>query len=178
MNDIGARELLTKAAFTAFLAHGYDGAGITQILAGTRLSKGAFYHHFESKMALFELVMTHYFPNPLGEIDWEDHGRGTIAEQQAAIKNIYNDLSKSSAALGDDLRRYFTLFFDGLSRLPKFSEQVDAGYARLINSLADAYIAEEKLTPGDANAKARAYIAGFEGQFYLWAVLRHHPGKP
>jgi AcrR family transcriptional regulator len=48
-----AREVLLKAAASAFARHGYAGASVDRIAAAAGLSKGTFYWHFESKEALF-----------------------------------------------------------------------------------------------------------------------------
>jgi AcrR family transcriptional regulator len=46
------RELLLQAAFREVHRSGFQSAGIDTILAATNVTKGALYHHFESKEAL------------------------------------------------------------------------------------------------------------------------------
>src|SRR5215813_12029180 len=46
------RERLLQAAFREVYRYGFQSAGIDTILAGTNVTKGALYHHFESKEAL------------------------------------------------------------------------------------------------------------------------------
>ncbi len=46
------RERLLQAAFREVYRYGFQGAGIDTILAGTNVTKGALYYHFESKDAL------------------------------------------------------------------------------------------------------------------------------
>ena len=46
------RERLLQAAFQEVLRSGFQSAGIDTILAATNVTKGALYHHFESKEAL------------------------------------------------------------------------------------------------------------------------------
>ncbi|MFT4298542.1 MAG: TetR/AcrR family transcriptional regulator [Aeromicrobium sp.] len=53
----------TKAALIAsaarlFADHGYAGTSLDEVVAASRVTKGAFYHHFPSKLALFEAVFT------------------------------------------------------------------------------------------------------------------------
>lgn len=168
---MSTRDILMKAAFTSFLAHGYDGTGLTKILSGTGLSKGAFYHHFDSKLVLFEEVVDRYFPTPFAQMNWSEHADLSVGEQKVVIADIYGSITKTSAAMEGDLRRYFTLFFDALSRLPKFRGEIDTAYTRLIASLAQAMTKDDDLTPEQAEARARAHIAAFEGQIYLWAVM-------
>ncbi len=44
---------LLDSALKQFAARGYDATSVDDICGGASVSKGAFYHHFESKQALF-----------------------------------------------------------------------------------------------------------------------------
>src|SRR5438105_6473105 len=55
--DPNAREALIAAARAEFARRGLRGARIEDITAACGLSKGAFYLHFESKEALFALLV-------------------------------------------------------------------------------------------------------------------------
>jgi AcrR family transcriptional regulator len=46
------RWLIVEAAARAFAEHGYDGVSLNDLIAGTAISKGAFYFHFSSKQEL------------------------------------------------------------------------------------------------------------------------------
>lgn len=50
------RDQLVVIATGLFAAHGYDGASIDAVLQEAGVSKGALYHHFKGKEALFEAV--------------------------------------------------------------------------------------------------------------------------
>jgi len=47
------RQRLLDAAARLFSQQGYDATGVAQICAFAGVSKGAFYHHFETKQAVF-----------------------------------------------------------------------------------------------------------------------------
>ncbi|MEO9255681.1 MAG: helix-turn-helix domain-containing protein [Tepidiformaceae bacterium] len=51
------RSALVAAAREAFTAHGYANASIEEIARDARVTRGALYHHFPSKLALFEEVV-------------------------------------------------------------------------------------------------------------------------
>ncbi len=52
----GAREALLAAASELFAEHGYEATSTAEILNRSGVSKGAMYHHFPTKLALFEAV--------------------------------------------------------------------------------------------------------------------------
>jgi AcrR family transcriptional regulator len=51
------RQALIDTARTVFTELGYQQAGIEAIAQATRVTRGAFYHHFEDKRALFEALV-------------------------------------------------------------------------------------------------------------------------
>ena len=55
------KERIIAAAFQLFLENGYKGVGLKDIIEKTGLSKGAIYHHFESKYAIFVAAVEEYF---------------------------------------------------------------------------------------------------------------------
>lgn len=56
-NGKATRARLLEAARRAFGEHGYDATSIAEILQASGVTKGALYHHFETKAALFEAVL-------------------------------------------------------------------------------------------------------------------------
>src|SRR5690606_9372524 len=64
MRLIKAREVrrseIVDCAMRLFIERGYDGTSINQIIGRAGISKGAFYHHFESKEDLIEALAARY----------------------------------------------------------------------------------------------------------------------
>lgn len=54
------RAELIDCAQALFLAKGYERTTINDVIAATRLSKGAFYHHFRAKEDLLEAIASRY----------------------------------------------------------------------------------------------------------------------
>jgi AcrR family transcriptional regulator len=52
----GARDALVEAAHDLFMERDYDEVSTDEILARSGVSRGALYHHFPSKLALFRAV--------------------------------------------------------------------------------------------------------------------------
>jgi AcrR family transcriptional regulator len=66
------RTNLLDAALREFALHGYNATSVEDICTAAQVSKGAFYHHFESKHALFLCLMD----------SWLQAIRGNLAELQ------------------------------------------------------------------------------------------------
>jgi AcrR family transcriptional regulator len=54
---IKSKKRLLRSAQKCFAKYGYDATGVAKICEHAGLSKGAFYHHFKSKQALFLEMM-------------------------------------------------------------------------------------------------------------------------
>jgi AcrR family transcriptional regulator len=52
------RNAILDAAQATIMAHGYDQMAISDVLSAVGISSGAFYHYFDSKLALLEAVVT------------------------------------------------------------------------------------------------------------------------
>lgn len=62
------RALLDNAT-TLFTDHGYAGTSLDEVVAAARVTKGALYHHFASKLALFESVFMRIQDDSLKKIE-------------------------------------------------------------------------------------------------------------
>lgn len=53
------RKALIESAVTLFRERGYTGTSLDEVVAQADLTKGALYHHYQGKQALFEAVFSH-----------------------------------------------------------------------------------------------------------------------
>jgi TetR/AcrR family transcriptional repressor of nem operon len=58
--ESSTRDRLIEAGMAMLLARGYNGLGVAELLAETKLPKGSFYHHFESKEDFALAVVDRY----------------------------------------------------------------------------------------------------------------------
>lgn len=65
------KRALIKNATVLFTDHGYAGTSLDEIVAAARVTKGAFYHHFPSKLALFESVFQRTLESSVRQIEKE-----------------------------------------------------------------------------------------------------------
>src|SRR3954454_16447215 len=59
---------IAQAALKLFCAKGYNSTTIDEIAAAAGITKGAVYHHFDSKEALLESAMTTFFDRGLRQL--------------------------------------------------------------------------------------------------------------
>lgn len=57
MYSEATRSALLEAATTLFAARGYPGTSLEDVAAAAQVTRGAVYHHFASKQALFEALL-------------------------------------------------------------------------------------------------------------------------
>jgi AcrR family transcriptional regulator len=65
------RNALVKSAVKLFAEQGYAGTSLDEVVARARVTKGALYHHYQGKQALFEAVFDQV----------EDKAKATIAKR-------------------------------------------------------------------------------------------------
>ena len=56
-DPVATRNALLNAAFAEIYEHSFQGASVQRILARTKVTKGAFFHHFPSKVAMGHAVL-------------------------------------------------------------------------------------------------------------------------
>src|SRR5688572_13887222 len=63
------KRALIENATQLFADHGYVGTSLDEVVAAARVTKGALYHHFGSKLALFESVFAQLQESTTREIE-------------------------------------------------------------------------------------------------------------
>lgn len=62
-NKLSSRDKLLESAATLFLEKGYDAISVNDICKHAGVSKGSFYHYFETKQVLFMTLMENWSGN-------------------------------------------------------------------------------------------------------------------
>lgn len=127
-----AREAILRTALQLFLRNSYKEVTMSELVKASGLSKGAFYHYFASKEALFQEIIRHLYASLIQE----DYGRFSH-ESLAAFYRDYlagaaQRLRSYAAQTGTAVLRanQYVLLFDALKRLPEFRALRDQQQAR------------------------------------------------
>jgi AcrR family transcriptional regulator len=83
---------ILAAAESCFAQGGYDGTSVARICQEAGVSKGAFYHHFESKQAVFLALLYRWLALMDGQMDRLDEGAAEVPERLLAMTGILGQL--------------------------------------------------------------------------------------
>ena len=126
--DATKRKLL-DAAFTEVFRHGYQAASLNTIVAAAGITKGALFHHFESKQALgyalvdelLEPVLNQRWLAPMANTDdpitaLQHAFRRHIIDDTTSGNLVYgcpmNNLAQEMSPLDDGFRQRFDAMYD------------------------------------------------------------------
>jgi AcrR family transcriptional regulator len=152
------RARILQAAATLFARNGYDATGVAQLCAAAGVSKGAFYHHFPAKQAVFLALLDTW----LAALD------ARMAELVLGAPSIPQALVRMSTVTGTVFQSaagqlpMFLEFWRESSHDPKVWEATIAPYRRYQQAFAALLrqgVAEGSLGPVDPERAARAIVA-------------------
>jgi len=137
MND--SKEHIITIASRLFLQKSYKEVTMKEIVQKTGLSKGAFYHYFESKEQLFLEVLDFFFTNVMKHA-YEKYSRESFyhffhdyGNEVKAYSKLYLSKFKGDEPESEFNMNYFTLAFDALKLFPEFREKMVEGQKAELN---------------------------------------------
>ncbi|MBN2638830.1 MAG: TetR/AcrR family transcriptional regulator [Bacteroidales bacterium] len=124
MNE--TKKNIIKAALKLFLQKSYKEVTMEELLRITGLSKGAFYHHFQSKEQLFKVIVSLFYN--LGTIDYSAFPIDSLKGfYQQYVASVTESLQQMFAYIGSDGQgessyNFFLILFDAQRLFPEFKE--------------------------------------------------------
>jgi len=120
------REHILGTALMLFLKKSFKAVTIKEIVCNTGVSKGAFYHYFESKDALFEEVCKHFYLDVFTQ-DYEQYSCDSL---KAFYKDVLVGARQTFTSLkeicdGEHTKmgiNHFQLIFEAVHILPNFEK--------------------------------------------------------
>jgi len=165
MIKIATRERILHAALTVFARKGYHRALVDDIVRASRTSKGAVYHHFPNKEALF-LALVDDFAARLAQ---------AVAE---AIARSHGALAKVEAALRAGLETFAgnrklarILLLEAVSLGPAYETkraEIHERFAALIRGYLDEAAAEGSIPPLDTRVATLAWLGAVNEVVIQW----------
>jgi len=152
------RSRIVQAAQAEFSQHGYEAASVAEICERAGVSKGALYHHFPTKQALFLALLDHW----LAGVDAQ------LAAYRAGARDVPASISEMAGVISDVFRAgtgqlpLFLEFWAQASHDPTVWEATVAHYRRyrqLFAGMIEAGVAEGSLQATDADLAARIMVS-------------------
>jgi AcrR family transcriptional regulator len=162
-----AKVLLT--ARRLFVQHGYAGVGLEEVALQAGVTRGAVYHHYASKLGLFEAV--------LAEVQ-----RSVAAVVQRDTSGLASDWDKLevgcrtflSASAGDDARRVMLVDAPAVLGWTVWRAHDAASSGRLLDEVLDDLAVAGEL--GDVPVRAAsALLSGAMNEAALWVAAAPDP---
>jgi TetR/AcrR family transcriptional regulator, lmrAB and yxaGH operons repressor len=163
------RDRLIQASTRLFRQRGYEGAGLSEILAEAGVPKGSLYHHFPDGKADLACAAADWTASEIIRViddsfrvapDWR-HGITTFCYKMAKLFDILNSA---------DACPIFGLLFDGPDQ-DRFRTHAEAAFDRII--AAAARYGEALGQPAEAaHDAAETAMIGFQGAWTLARMRR------
>jgi TetR/AcrR family transcriptional repressor of nem operon len=171
--DATKRKLL-DATFTEVFRHGYQAASLNTIVAAAGITKGALFHHFESKQALGYALVDDLLAPILNE-RWlaplADTDDPITALQDAFRRHIVDDTTTGNLVYGcpmNNLAQEMSPLDEG------FRQRLDAMYDAWRRTIADALARGQRAgrVRRDIDVRSVASLV-VVGQIGVWSMGKH-----
>ncbi|HEY7204610.1 MAG TPA: TetR/AcrR family transcriptional regulator [Methylomirabilota bacterium] len=171
MTRLATRDKILQAAREVFAEKGYHRALVDDIVRASHTSKGAVYHHFPNKEALF-LALVDEFAGRLAEAVAAAIGRahGALGKVEAAVTAGLETFARHR-----DLARI--LLLESVSLGPAYQskrQEVHGRFAALIQAHLDEAVAEGSIPPVDTRVATLAWLGALNEVVVQWL----HSGRP
>jgi AcrR family transcriptional regulator len=134
------REKIITTAFTLFLNKGYQKTSLNDIISATNSSKGAIYHHFKSKHAIYLAALDEYFFKLYDNLVIDDSTLSIskrIKNRYAFFVDLIDFVEKSGGEILFPIRRYFLFQLE--------SEEDDIVRTKVLETLHEYHIEIENI---------------------------------
>jgi len=152
------RARILAAAQECFAEHGYDRASVSMICERARVTKGALYHHFASKQAIFLELLDDWLADLDARLDVFEGQGTTVPVQLLAMTGVLEHVLSMAR---EQLPIYLEYLIQAL-RDPVLRQKTAAPYDRFHNRIADLLrrgIMEGSLREMPVDAMASAILA-------------------
>ena len=165
MKKAATREKILEAALSVFAQKGYHRAIVDDIVRVSGTSKGAVYHHFPNKEALF-LALVDEFASHLAAAAAE-----AIAAQHGALKKVEGALRAALETFARYRQLARILRLEAVSLGPTYEAkraEVHRRFADLINGYLDEAAAEGSIPPLNTEVATLAWLGAINEVVIQW----------
>ena len=157
-------EKITEAAFRLFLARGYDGTSMVDIVAASKMSKGAVYFHFRDKEALHAAAIERFFIRFLDEGTTSQSDNKDLGELLRGLCAGYKSMARNIARITPDLATYYRFLMSVLPVVrPAVKERIGRARAAIVEAVKKEQASGRISSAHEPNVVADQAVALIEG---------------
>jgi AcrR family transcriptional regulator len=152
------RGRILAGALECFSRNGYDATGVAELCAAAGISKGAFYHHFPSKQAVFQALLDQWLRGLDGPLRREHVAGETVPHRLRDLAGLVQQVFEAAAGQ----LPMFLEFWRQAVKEPEVWAATMEPYRRfraMFASLVAEGVAEGTLRPVDPELGAHVLVA-------------------
>ena len=155
MNKPATRDRILQAALQVFAGKGYHGAAVDVIVRASGTSKGAVYHHFPNKEALFLALVDELSARLAAAVTTAiDRSHGALEKVEAALRAALETFAQHR-----ELARILLLESVSLGKAYEAKRaEIHGRFAALIQAYLDQAVAEGSIPPLDTRVATLAWL--------------------
>lgn len=159
------RTRILDAALSVFARKGYHRALVDDIVRASATSKGAVYHHFQNKEAVFLALVDDFAARLAGAVAAE------IGRRHGALAKVEGALTAALATFADNERLARLILLEAVSLGPTYQAkraEVADHFASLIQAYLDEAVADGSLAPLDTRLATLVWLGAVNEIVVQW----------
>ncbi len=166
------RKQIISIASLMFLERGYYATSVQDIIDAVKISKGAFYYHFDSKLDLYRTIINQFLDIDNKLIALEEIKNYSLFQAfKKVIENHYYYLKELMEQTKFSIAHFQRLYYESIIILPEIFEKVKTNYIRYHNFFKQKAIEEFNLPEKQASALVKRMIFEYDGMFAWMSIF-------
>lgn len=156
---------ILEAAIEVFVAKGYHGSAVDDIVRASDTSKGSFYHFFRSKQSIFLTLIDQLYSMLMRRVE------AAIEEESGGLDKVDAALCAVLSEFADHRRLARLLLIEVVGLGREFNDKIielRAGFARLIQKHLDHAVADGSIPPLDTEQASYIWLGAINEVVTRW----------
>lgn len=165
MTRVATRDRILDAALSVFAGKGYHRATVDDIVHASRTSKGAVYHHFPNKEAVFLALADDFAARLAAAV------ASVIAERHGALGKVQGAVAAALATFAENERLARLILLEAVSLGPTWEAkraEVHDRFAALIQGYLDEAVREGSIPSLDTRVATLAWLGAVNEVVSQW----------
>ncbi len=170
------RQHIRSIASILFLEKGYYATSVKDIIIESGVSKGAFYHHFTSKLELFKEIILEFLDIDRRLLDLEEAKDLPLDSAfKVFVTKYYEYMKLLQQQTGRSILHFQRMYFEAMIILPEVYEKVRNTYLHYFDFFVKKAMKERNVNRQQAEKIVKKYIFEYEGIFYWISIFPETP---